>query len=131
MANFTDAFGATVTDRRDGSWKRGGVTLGSADYPVPQAVAQRVFNAMAPDGWAPPQVATTTVPAGDFVERFTSAEVAALIQWNPSMVMRVTSAGTIDTGSQKLRVGFAAAVVAGKLTQARADQILDLSRQSP
>lgn len=125
---LTDTFGATVTANGKGVYTRGGVTIVAPT----DADAMKVFNGMAPDGWTPPpQPVATMLPAGDFVERFTPAEVAALIAWNPALVMRVTSAGTIDTASPKLRAGFAAAVAVGKLTQARADQILDLSRSSP
>lgn len=124
---LTDIYGQTIA-KTGNTYTRGGVKVVATS----DAKAVEAFNGMAPEGWTPPPAPpVTTIAAGDFVERFTPAEIAALIQWNPAVVMRVAASGTIDTTSKKLQAGFAAAVAAGKLTKARSDQILDLTQASP
>lgn len=74
--------------------------------------------------WSKAQDAPTTIETGDFVARFTTQEIAAVMAWNPAMVFQVSSAKTIDVTSPRLRAGLAAAVAAGALTKARVDQLL-------
>jgi hypothetical protein len=44
---FIDCFGQTVTGNSDGTWTRGGVTVG----PCFQAQAEHILAGMAPEGW--------------------------------------------------------------------------------
>ena len=50
MTFITDTYDHTITQAEDGTWTRGGVTIGPCD--AEQALS--TFNGMAPDGWTPP-----------------------------------------------------------------------------
>lgn len=78
---------------------------------------------------APPT--PTRISALAFIQRFTPAEQAALQAANPMWGLQIAAAGTINVKDPLLLADMAQAVAAGKLTQARMTQILDLSQSSP
>lgn len=129
MANFTDVFGASVTDNGDGSYTRGGVTIVAPG----RAGALAAFNGMAPDGYVFPIVPVKTLSSLAYLERFTNAELAGFLA-NPAaihIVLKITAAGTIDVTDPLLIARMQQAVTAGLLTAARRTQILNLAIASP
>lgn len=72
------------------------------------------------------------IPSGDFVLRFTPAEIGAIMaarQQSPQLdayLTELTAAPLVYTGSALVRAGMASLVQAGLITQARHDEILDI-----
>jgi hypothetical protein len=115
-------------------------TTQPAGTAVNRIVADPDFNPgdglslVADDGrpiYAPTTIAPTTIDALSFIRRFTSAERLALMSADPVWGVMIAAAGQIDVTNAELISDIQAAVTAGGLTQARATQILDLTRASP
>jgi len=120
----------TITQASDDTWTGGGLTVG----PCTEAVAAGYFSAHTLDGdTAPAPVipVVTTISALEFIRRFTTAELAALIAANPLWGYMVAAAGTIDVTDPVLVIYLQEAVTAGALTIARQARVLDLTQVSP
>ena len=79
----------------------------------------------------PATVTPTTIAPLDFIRRFTAAEQSALMAANPLWGVLIAAAPVVDVTDAATTGGVQAAVVAGALSQARANQVLNLAVPSP
>ena len=125
-----DRFGHTILSL-GGGWYQRADQPGLTIQQDTDASAFASFNGMAPDGWAPPSAVPTSLPALDFIRRFTDAERATLMAANPVWGVMIAAAGSVDAASPELLADLTRAVALGALTVQRIAQILDFSQASP
>lgn len=127
-----DAFGRTVTANGNAYTVLDDVGDSFTVNALTATAALATINAMAPAGWVPPPPPpVTTISALGFIRRWTASEQAVLNTANPLWAIQIAAANEIDVTDPTLLADVALAVAGGAVTQARADQVLDLSRRSP